>query len=254
MELAPAAQIFAFAVLAIIAVAGALGMATTMSMFRSGIFLMASFIGVAGLFILLMADLLGMLQIMMYIGGMLVMILFMVLFSDDPGGQMMVGMMKRGTMKMSRIEMLFSRGISPDRGSENMGGEGHMEHGEMSGMSMFTPIKKQAAVLALLAAALLIGLILARPAWPVVDRLPDQNSPGQIGTLLMGKYMIAFEGAGLLILLGIFASVMISRPAEYPDPSDRERLQAAVAENPAPVEPDTIQPILELEPREEDKA
>lgn len=44
-------------------------MTMTMSMFRSGVFLMASFIGVAGLFILLSADLIGLLQVMMYVGG-----------------------------------------------------------------------------------------------------------------------------------------------------------------------------------------
>ncbi len=106
MNIAAAAQIFAFSVFALIAVAGAVGMTTTMSMFRSGIFLMASFIGVAGLFILLMADLLGMLQIMMYIGGMLVMILFMVFFSHDPGGEMMA------KMKMPFIEKVFFTGTS----------------------------------------------------------------------------------------------------------------------------------------------
>ncbi len=79
-------EIAAFGVLAFVAVAGALGMTTTMSMFRSGIFLMASFIGVAGLFILLSADLIGLLQVMMYIGGFLIMILFMVLVMHDPGG------------------------------------------------------------------------------------------------------------------------------------------------------------------------
>ena len=41
-------EIIAFTVSAFIAIVGALGMTTTMSMFRSGIFLMASFIGVAG--------------------------------------------------------------------------------------------------------------------------------------------------------------------------------------------------------------
>src|SRR5680860_550310 len=106
MSLGEMAEWFAFLVLALISLAGALGMATTMSMFRSGIFLMASFIGVAGLFILLSADLLGLLQIMMYIGGMLVMILFMVLFSMDPGGAMMAD------MKMSLVERFFSLGLS----------------------------------------------------------------------------------------------------------------------------------------------
>ena len=293
MEVAPALQIFAFALFAVIAVAGALGMATTMSMFRSGLFLMASFMGVGGLFILLMADLLGMLQIMMYIGGMLVMILFMVLFSQDPGGEMMMQMMKQGSMKMSAFEMFFSRGIISDQNGRGQkheehasnqkqdlrgehseaghnskehkqmqhqhaqhedGGQKSMQHAhrstgdmKMDGMSMddmnmFTPIKKQAAVLACIVGALLIALILLRPSWPVVSQLPDQNSPAQVGTLLMGKYMIAFEGCGLLILLGIFASVMISRPATHPDARDREHLRAAVEEAPAPVEPDPVVP------------
>ena len=59
MILGPLAQILAFTLLSLIAILGALGMATTMSMYRSGIFLMGSFIGVSGLFILLSADLLG---------------------------------------------------------------------------------------------------------------------------------------------------------------------------------------------------
>jgi NADH-quinone oxidoreductase subunit J len=279
MELAAAFQIIAFTLFAVIAVAGALGMATSMSMFRSGIFLMASFMGVGGLFILLMADLLGMLQIMMYIGGMLVMILFMVLFSQDPGGSMMAGMMKQGTMKMSWLEMLFSRGLvqgqhgnNEEHGSashmqrhtddtQQAGSNGHRDQEQqhepkqqgmdMDDMSMFTPIKRQAAILALLIGALLTAFILFRPAWPVISQIPDQNSPGQIGTLLMGKYMIAFEGSGLLILLGIFASVMISRPSKHPDPSDRELLKAAVAQNPAPIEPDALQQVQPRHSREE---
>lgn len=249
---------------------------------------MASFMGVGGLFILLMADLLGLLQIMMYIGGMLVMILFMVLFSGDPGGEMMAGMGKKGQMKMSFLEMLFSRGLahgsgqqatqhgSEMQGHDQGGGSGshrapesqgsatgqsqngrhdkqHMEHGAMgmSEMSMFTPIKKQAAVLATTTAGLLVFFILSRPAWQTVSALPDQNSPAEIGKLLMGKYMIAFEGAGLLILLGIFASVLISRPSEHPDPTDRVHLKAAVAENPALVEADLLDPELPIESEKE---
>lgn len=45
MSAAGIAEIVAFGLSAFVAVAGALGMATTMSMFRSGIFLMASFYG-----------------------------------------------------------------------------------------------------------------------------------------------------------------------------------------------------------------
>ena len=284
MILGAAAQIFAFALLSLIAILGALGMATTMSMFRSGIFLMASFIGVSGLFILLSADLLGLLQIMMYIGGMLVMVLFMVLLMSDPGGSMMAG------MKMAPVENFFSRGLlSKDEGeveaalavdsgqtgdesklehqheaydlSNEHGEEGHkhegssddsgmdhddMNHGDMDmgdmDMSMVTPVRPYAAWLGLATGALLVLLLLLRPAWPVVDALPDPDSARQVGNLLMSKYMMAFEGAGLLILVGIFGAVYIARPDRHPSAKGRE-VQVGQDELPPELEDDTLKPL-----------
>ncbi len=232
MILSETAQIFAFAVFAFISVAGAVGMTTTMSMFRSGIFLMASFIGVAGLFILLLADLLGLLQIMMYIGGMLVMILFMVLFSNDPGGAMMAN------MKMPFIEKFFSLGLTPKHKNKTM------RHGgmDMSGMSMMTPIKPYAAVIGILTGALFVSLILLFPEFKEVEKIPDQNSAWRIGLLLMGKYMMAFEGAGMLILLGIFGAVFLARPDKFPDLVGRDR-PTAIAENPEMIDDDIVKPL-----------
>lgn len=347
MILPVAAQWAAFGLFSLLAVLGGLGMATTMSMFRSGIFLMSSFIGVAGLFILLSADLLGLLQVMMYIGGMLVMVMFMVLFMPDPGGSMMAG------MKMSVVEHFFSRGLAPEEGQDemqagesqdagpsdhadmqgtdpestaaetghstpahgmhdaghhdmemqephHMGGEmqdmdmhaahdmpkvtdpeprsagmsdhdmkgmdkGQMpampEHGmpdhemaghdmpghdmpghEMSGhsmdmggmdmdMSMTTPARPWAIWLGTLIAAGLVLLVLLRPAWPTQLAGPlDPDSPRQIGNLLMSKYMIGFEGAGLLILLGIMGAVFIQRPGSHP--SDASRAAYVTADEP----------------------
>jgi NADH-quinone oxidoreductase subunit J len=332
--LSVAAQWFAFGLFSLLAVLGGLGMATTMSMFRSGIFLMASFIGVAGLFILLSADLLGLLQVMMYIGGMLVMVMFMVLFMMDPGGSMMAG------MKMSFVERFFSRGLAPEEDQEKTGeahddahtghpgmheahsesadtasgaaeaghnmqvhdmkGMGQHDMGmptdhaaqsvspagandmdtdgahamqgmagkEMPGadgpnqdssdqdmkgtemqqtpdssghdtvmagqdtsghdmdmggmdMSMTTPARPWGIWLGVVIALGLGLLILFRPAWPTGLAGPlDPDSPRQIGNLLMSKYMIGFEGAGLLILLGIMGAVFIQRPGSHPsDPS-----------------------------------
>jgi NADH-quinone oxidoreductase subunit J len=274
-------QIIAFVVCSFIAVAGALGMTTTMSMFRSGIFLMASFIGVAGLFILLSADLLGLLQIMMYIGGMLVMILFMVLFMHDPGGAMMAGM-----EGMAPLERWFSKGLVPrkqdgendsadddhvdhnahqhgggeqmsehhdqsgdhqgnesdDHGSSQHGG-GHCDDGMEMDMSMVTPVRWVAAWLAVAVGALLIGLLLLRPAWPLVAALPDPDSASRIGHLLMEKYMIAFEGAGFLILIGIFGAVLLARPSRYPDDPSRAG-RVAVDEKPPAIEDDRLAPLM----------
>ncbi len=300
MELAAVVQYAAFAVLSFIAVAGALGMATTMSMFRSGIFLMASFMGVAGLFILLMADLLGLLQIMMYIGGMLVMILFMLLFSNDPGGAMM-----STHMNLKGFEWFFSLGLSrreqmaemhpsatnhqdgggtghgrrdgqqdrerredPSASDQQGGHQGHGEHGGHRGqgghgdhegdaghgghadMSMFTEVKKPAAVLAAAVGTLFCALLLWRPSWAVVDQIPNQNSPERIGQLLMGKYMIAFEGAGMLILLGIFGAVFAARPGRYPGSRKRSEIQAAVDETPPSIPDDRPVSLFEITPNQ----
>lgn len=280
MVLASSVQWLAFGVFAFIAVAGALGMTTTMSMFRSGIFLMASFIGVAGLFILLLADLIALLQIMMYIGGMLVMILFMLLFSHDPGGAMM-----STHMKLEGPERWFSFGLArkqreshqaggqrndaePQSSAVDHHGDGHAKSGggdeassdgptEGGGgdsggrMSMYTPIKRPAAIVAVLIGGLLVALLISRPHWPVVHALPDENSPEQIGRLLMGKYMIAFEGAGLLILLGIFGAVLLQHPGWRPGPVGRDRLQAAVDETPPPIQTEPLEPqILDLREHE----
>ena len=325
MILSVAAQWFAFGLFSLLAVLGGLGMATTMSMFRSGIFLMSSFIGVAGLFILLSADLLGLLQVMMYIGGMLVMVMFMVLFMQDPGGSMMA------SMKMSFVERFFSRGLAPEESQAEMAGiqmaesqedeDAHLDHvgmhdvhadspqtesatdgaghpsqahvmneaGEhdmemrgahkmqvMSGretpdsdgpdqaksdqemdmhqmpgmtghdmdmggmdMSMTTPVRPWGIWLGVVLALGLGMLILLRPAWPTGLAGPlDSDSPRQIGNLLMSKYMIGFEGAGLLILLGIMGAVFIQRPGSHP--GDPSRTAYVTAEEP---------PAAMLEPR-----
>ena len=282
MTLGDFAQIVAFGVCSLIAIAGGLGMATTMSMFRSGIFLMASFIGVAGLFILLSADLLSLLQVMMYIGGMLVMILFMVLFSHDPGGSMMAG------MEMSPVERLFSLGIESmemehqegDEGDEthqsdrngdqqgemdmqhqasemhhNQDGDGmdrsqehqdgdmhHNQDGDdmdMSGMSMVTPIRPLATVLACLIGIFLVALLLLRPVWQISSAMPNPDSAKMVGSLLMGKYMMAFEGAGLLILTGIFGAVLLSRPGSHPSEKHREA-RVEMDSPPAPIVEDEL--------------
>ena len=70
-----------------------------------------------------------------------------------------------------------------------------MDHGDMD-MSMVTPVRPYAAALGIAVSVLLVGLLLFRPAWPISGVTPNPDSAHEIGTLLMGKYMMAFEARG----------------------------------------------------------
>lgn len=101
--------------LSTIAVVTAAGMLVTMSMYRAGLALMSSFVALAGLFLLLDADLLAAIQVMMNVGGMLVMVLFMVMLMIDPGGEMMWDMKRQMHLPgPGAFSMSMPRGAPPE--------------------------------------------------------------------------------------------------------------------------------------------
>ena len=73
---------FIFYVLAILTVASAILVATPPSIIYSAVALLFSFAGVAGIYVLLSADFLAATQILVYVGGILVLILFAVFLSN----------------------------------------------------------------------------------------------------------------------------------------------------------------------------
>ncbi len=71
--------------LATLAVAGALGVALASNILYSGFALMATLGGVAGLYLFIGLDFLGIAQLLIYVGGILVLILFAVLLTNRIG-------------------------------------------------------------------------------------------------------------------------------------------------------------------------
>ena len=70
-----------FIILSAVALVGALGVVTNRNIFRAALFLVLSFVGVAGLYILLSAELLAMIQILVYVGAISILIVFAVMLS-----------------------------------------------------------------------------------------------------------------------------------------------------------------------------
>ncbi len=126
-----------------------------------------------------------------------------------------------------------------------------MSHGNHGGggmemdMSMFTPIKKYAAWGGIAIFVILTALLILFPDWKIQNSIPDQDSSRRIGELLMGKYMMAFEGAGLMILLGIFGAIYLARPGKHPDSKERG-MASAVNEEPPPAAEEIFEPFYKI--------
>ena len=74
-----------FGGLATLAIASALGVALSKNILYSGFSLMGTLVGVAGLYLFIGADFIGIAQLVIYIGGILVLILFAVLLTNRIG-------------------------------------------------------------------------------------------------------------------------------------------------------------------------
>jgi NADH-quinone oxidoreductase subunit J len=71
----------AFVLLGAVSLLGAVGAVTDRNLFRAAMFLVLSFIGVAGLYILLEVEILAMIQLLLYVGAISVLIIFAIMLS-----------------------------------------------------------------------------------------------------------------------------------------------------------------------------
>ena len=70
-----------FIILSAIALVGALGVVLNRNLFRAALFLVLSFVAVAGYYILLEAEFLAMVQILVYVGAISILIIFAIMLS-----------------------------------------------------------------------------------------------------------------------------------------------------------------------------
>jgi NADH-quinone oxidoreductase subunit J len=70
-----------FIILSLVALGGALGVVANRNLFRAALFLVLSFIGVAGFYVLLEVEILAMLQLLVYVGAISILIIFAVMLS-----------------------------------------------------------------------------------------------------------------------------------------------------------------------------
>lgn len=159
---------FAFIVFSIIILGAALAVVTSKNLFHSALFLILSFVGVAGLYVLLEAGFLAAVQILVYVGAISILIIFAI-------------MLTRRLMAEDLVQRNAQWGIS--------------------------------GLVALLLFAVL-GFVLLRVSWPVVEAAIPSKSISILGQELMSTYVLPFEVASVLLLVALVGSIIIARERE----------------------------------------
>jgi NADH:ubiquinone oxidoreductase subunit 6 (subunit J) len=155
------------------AIAGALLAATVRNLFHAALLLGLSLVGVAGLYLFLEAQWLACVQVVVYVGGILVLVLFATLFSSD-----VMGAVQRTPVWLRAVGTL-----------------GALLAGAVAVRLLQTAM--QAAH----------GLELARGATGVADTIDGDAGTGTIGDLLTSAWMVPFLAAGLLLTVALVAAV-----------------------------------------------
>jgi NADH-quinone oxidoreductase subunit J len=99
-----------FYILALIIIGGALLAVTARKIFRAAVFLLFSLVGIAGLYFFLNYEFLGAVQIVVYVGGIVVLIIFSIFLTHESGGDM-----KRpslGRMIFSALAVVFACAVT----------------------------------------------------------------------------------------------------------------------------------------------
>jgi NADH-quinone oxidoreductase subunit J len=168
-----------FLMSALLTVGGAVLVAVTKNIMHSCIFLLASLIGMAGLYATLGADFVAVTQIMVYVGGIVILMLFAVMLT---GGKDFV----------SRAQNLL--GLAPAMGNK-----------WTYGIGLFVGL-----VFLLTNVKLIMSVLMVVPAKTFGTEFPSTVS--QIGKLLVTDHVLAFELSSVLLLGALVGAAIIARP------------------------------------------
>lgn len=164
---------------AVATVGCALGVLVVKNIMHSAVFLLGSLMGVAGLYATLGADFVAVTQIMVYVGGVVILMLFAVMLTG-------------GTNFISRAQNLL--GLPASMGNKWTYGIGLL----VGLVFLLTNIK------------LIMGLTKTLPVKAINNEFP--STVAQIGHLLVKEHVLAFEISSVLLLGALVGAAIIARP------------------------------------------
>jgi len=171
-----------FYIFAIVTVGSAAVVVFARSLIYSAFSLLFTFFGVGGLYLLLGADFLAATQLLVYVGGILVLLLF-------------------GVMLTHKLYDLDLKSETHQRGAAAF---------IAGGLLILLTCPRIELNLPVLGARSLEGLF-HRADWAVGAGRALEPSTQEIGRLFMGRFLLPFEAASILLLVALIGAAMIVR-------------------------------------------
>ncbi len=196
-----------FLVLAAVSLGGALGVVTSRSVFVSALWLIFSFIGVAGLYVLLQAGFLAVVQLLIYVGAISVLILFVVMLTR----QVMGG--ERLNNSQWYLAAVVSAVVFVVLGVLNFRTDWPLQPGQVlpaSGGSVVIATTEGGEGLSRGEAAMLPGAVVEKDeSGQAVIRVP--GTIAMLGRAFVTDYMLPFEVISAILLVALVGAVIIAR-------------------------------------------
>ncbi len=184
-----------FLVLTLVTLAGAIGVVTARTVFISALWLIVSFLGVAGLYVMLGASFLAVIQILIYVGAISVLILFAVMLTHQPmearqrfNRQWALGFLLAFSMFGVLAIVAYSADWPLSKGQLPPSG---------------------GAVVSAEAAAAVPAVVKQTEAGAAVYRLPEQVV--MLGRAFMIEHFLAFELISMILLVALVGAIVVAR-------------------------------------------
>ena len=188
--------------LAVLVVGGALGVVLIPDLFRAALLLVLVFVGVAGFFVLMSAEFLAVVQVLIYAGAVSILIIFGIMLTRD---------VQRGNLpnRWQIPAVLFSSLLLASLVVVALGTDWEL-------FSSLDPVDESRAEAVQTSGVRTLSLETDRAA---LERAgfssPEEQRAVQeagLADLLIGKFVLPFEGVSLLLLAAVIGALVLVRP------------------------------------------
>ena len=184
-----------FWILSVMAVVGALGVVMVPDLFRAALLLIVVFIAVAGLFILLSAEFLAVVQVLIYVGAIAILIIFAVMLTRDVQHGNLPNRMQMPAAVLAALLFAALVAVAVDTQWE------------------FLPAEQQERVDLVQTSAVttLTGDVLTEAGITSPEEQSEVQTAG-LADLLISDYVLPFEAVSVLLLAALIGALVLVRP------------------------------------------